>query len=264
MGNPILTLAAALPAFFSFLAPAAAGRFQQNQQNGQPAAEAKERAREILKNPRYQNELPTGGGRPRSTVQPRESGGTIDDRPERRRESSSSGSTNLPSGGGDFRSVMEGMLWVLGAAFLIYLIYFIITNLSYFKFAKRPKAKDTKKPDVTQIIEPAGAPADSPLLEFEKLAREGRYTEAIHALLLFSVASIERSLQKSLPRSATGREIVAIAGRSFQVGEPLLQIVREVEISIFGGRARSMEDYDRCLRSYHLLLNALPAAERQA
>ncbi len=74
----------------------------------------------------------------------------------------------------------------------------------------------------------------------DDLAAEGRYAEAVHALLL-GVLSMPRSGERRWPAAATGREIA----RHLR-SDDLRQLVAAAELAHFRGQPASMDDFHRC------------------
>jgi hypothetical protein len=106
----------------------------------------------------------------------------------------------------------------------------------------------------------AGSGARTPeivLNAADELAAQGRFVEAMHALLLQALAEIRRRLDQEFAVSMTSREIL----RSTQVSEalrrPLRDVVNRVEWTYFGGHAAVRDDYLVCRASFAALARAL-------
>jgi hypothetical protein len=100
--------------------------------------------------------------------------------------------------------------------------------------------------------DPAAAPLLVPLGDAERLARAGRYGEAIHALLLETLAALSRAAR--LAPSFTSREIVARVPLPPRAREALAGLVEAVEISRFGGAQAGEGEYRACLARFHAFL----------
>jgi hypothetical protein len=98
------------------------------------------------------------------------------------------------------------------------------------------------------------AAAEIPIASVEALAAEGRYGEAIHALLLETLQALSRAAR--LPRSFTSREIVARVPLQPEAREALAGLVAAVEVSWFGGAVPSAADYRGCLARFHVFLES--------
>lgn len=100
---------------------------------------------------------------------------------------------------------------------------------------------------------PLSAP-EIPTASAEALAGEGRYGEAIHALLLETLQALSRAAR--LPGSFTSREIVERVPLGPRSREALAGLVSAVEVSWFGGAAPTEEDYRGCLGRFHVFLES--------
>ncbi len=112
-----------------------------------------------------------------------------------------------------------------------------------------------------ELAEPAGAaPVAIPIASAEALAAEGRWAEAIHALLLDTLTALSRAAR--LAPSLTSREIVARVPLPAPAREALSGLVVAVEVSRFGGAAAVEEDYRACLGRFRAFLDTYRAAPR--
>ncbi len=104
-----------------------------------------------------------------------------------------------------------------------------------------------------ELAEPAAAaPVAIPIESAEALAGEGRWAEAIHALLLETLQALSRAAR--LTPSLTSREIVARVALPERARDALSGLVLAVEVSRFGGAAAAEEDYRACLDRFHAFL----------
>jgi hypothetical protein len=91
----------------------------------------------------------------------------------------------------------------------------------------------------------------------DELAAQGRFVEAMHALLLRGLAEIRQRLDEQFADSLTSREILHRA-RLPQEGRTSLQdIVRRVEWTYFGEHPAGQADYLACRKSFDVLARAL-------
>jgi len=96
------------------------------------------------------------------------------------------------------------------------------------------------------------------LAEADSLAAGGQYAEAVHLLLLRSVADIERRRPRAVRDSLTTREIAALDGLP-ETGRSAFSLIgRVVEASLFGGAPVSSRTFAACRRAYEAF--ALPEA----
>ncbi len=101
-------------------------------------------------------------------------------------------------------------------------------------------------------IEMPAAPLEIPIPSAEALAAQGRFGEAIHALLLETLQGLSRAAR--LPRSYTSREILARIPLGPEARASLADLVLAVELSWFGGAAPSATEYGSCLERFHVFL----------
>jgi hypothetical protein len=96
----------------------------------------------------------------------------------------------------------------------------------------------------------AGAAADPavvarPLTAAERLAKDGRFGEAVHELLLQTLAALLARSELPIARSLTSREILARVRLPGEARECLEALVLAAEACHFGGRPASADDYAR-------------------
>jgi hypothetical protein len=92
------------------------------------------------------------------------------------------------------------------------------------------------------------------LAEADRLAAEGRFSEAIHLLLLVALARLQRELGPRVAPAMTGRELLHLPALPGATVEPLTRMVRLSEINHFGGRRAGEPDY-RSARADFLRFN---------
>jgi hypothetical protein len=113
-----------------------------------------------------------------------------------------------------------------------------------------------------QAIDPAtGLPAEEKpfLARADELAAQGRLVEAMHAVLLQSIAEIRASLDQSLADSLTSREILRGTKLSDAGKAALHEIVVRVERFYFGAYPAAYEDYQACRNYFATLVGTLSA-----
>ena len=129
------------------------------------------------------------------------------------------------------------------------MIVFIANELPRLLRRRSDPSVDRAESASQDEIEPQIAP-DARLHEADRLAREGAYGPAIHAVLLALIDKLQGSFGRRLARSLTGREIVGAAGLAAETGAALSRIVVAAERSHFGGYQLDRPDYERCRRDY--------------
>jgi hypothetical protein len=97
----------------------------------------------------------------------------------------------------------------------------------------------------------AEAPADP-----ESLARQGRFTDAMHALLLAALGEVVRRSRPAPPPSFTSRELLAAARLPEAARGGLGGLVAGVELAVFGGRRPGPTEYAACAEHYRRFLAA--------
>ena len=86
-----------------------------------------------------------------------------------------------------------------------------------------------------------------------RLAAEGRYAEAVHALLLAAIRHFAERSRIAVQPSRTSRELVRLLPLGPETREAFTELVRTVELSLFGGAAVGREDYERNLDRFRAL-----------
>lgn len=95
----------------------------------------------------------------------------------------------------------------------------------------------------------------------ELLAAQGRFAEAIHAVLLRSLVLISRRLGLAWPRSLTSREILRQGRLPTEARDQLGKLIHRVELHHFGGMPPAVSDYQRCHEIYDRLAHSLKGGE---
>lgn len=96
----------------------------------------------------------------------------------------------------------------------------------------------------------------------DQLAAAGRHAEAIHQLLLETLAALSRASR--LPPSYTSREVLGSVRLSARARAALSGLVLAVEISRFGGAPAGEADYRACLVRFHDFLESYQAPAEPA
>lgn len=187
---------------------------------------------DVLSNGRFQTELPNEALPEEAEVEP-ETDWRFD----------------LPDG---IIGLAKVLMWLLVGAGGLLLVIFIVNELSSFRL--RPRGSLSQPSDSPL---PAGGAKDVnggsglSLEEADRLAREGRYAEALHTLLLDCFAQLRRlRFDAVLAPSLTSREVARRLSLPEQSKQALSAIVSAVELSHFGGRMPGEDDYRQCRESY--------------
>jgi hypothetical protein len=202
-----------------------------------PAGEAGARARAALADPRFQRALPSH---------------SESDEPFKK---SPSGGSPVFSGEDDSRNVLFP---TLGAgAFLgklIFTVLLVVVGVLIVTWIAREilrRRRGARKDPVADPIAAASALEREPAFDdASRLAAEGRYAEAVHALLLAAIRHFAERSRTPVQPSRTSRELVRLLPLGPEAREAFAELVRTVELSLFGGADVEAADYERNLARF--------------
>src|SRR3569623_3053163 len=117
-------------------------------------------------------------------------------------------------------------------------------------WAPRTRARQVEVAAEEEAWAPDAAPAREWLEEADALAARGLYAEAVHHLLFRSVEDIKRRRPQIVRPSLTSRELAGASGIPTIARVLFARIARQVEISLFGGRAVGAEDWQSARAAY--------------
>jgi Domain of unknown function (DUF4129) len=146
----------------------------------------------------------------------------------------------------------QELVWVLLACAAAFLLYAMRDSLVW----RRRTDNDWGEagPDGAA----GGARSDADVLaSADELARQGRFVDAMHTLLLQSLADIRHRLGIEFADSLTSREILRGTRLPAQGRASLREIVASVEWTYFGGYPAALADYNACRKSFEDLRHAL-------
>ncbi len=112
----------------------------------------------------------------------------------------------------------------------------------------------------------AGAPSShlaSASVNAEELARQGRYRDAIHLLLLHALNEMRQRLKAQFADSLTSREILRAAPLPAEGSLALRDMITQVERSYFGEYPVAADDYAACRASFDVFVLHLQAGGRR-
>lgn len=145
-------------------------------------------------------------------------------------------------------------LWSVIAILALMLVWMIVTRLRSGEWRvplRKRRARQVALGDVpADEWAPDVAPAREWLAEADALAARGLYAEAVHHLLFRSVEDIEAKRPQLVRPSLTSRELAAASGIPTMARELFARIARQVERSLFGGRAVGAEDWTSARAAY--------------
>jgi hypothetical protein len=122
------------------------------------------------------------------------------------------------------------------------------------------RSRQIKATDVPTGISDASTRMGEAQIEADDLASRGHYGEAMHVLLLKSLAEIRLRLGTSFAVSLTSREILRKVALPQAGTGALGAIVQSVEQTYFGGRPAGQQDYLGCRQDFETLKRSLGAA----
>ncbi len=208
------------------------------------AEQSRNLAARILSQDGYQTELPGVEGE----------AGTGEASPHLLRPASrKEWSIPVPAGLG---ALLEMLVWIgAGAVALGVVVMAVQMAVSAIREGRRAVPAGKPRSPGPEGGAPASgrAPKLPALSEAERLAAAGRYTEAVHLLLVRALAALGLRGGRAFPDSATSREILASSRLAPGQRVPLGALVTPVERAVFGGAALGAEDWEQCRAAYRAL-----------
>ncbi len=144
---------------------------------------------------------------------------------------------------------LELLAWAGAAVLLVLCVAWLVRRLA-------PVDRD---PDEAALDDVA-ASLEVPLDGAQAHAAAGRFGEAIHALLLETLAALGRASR--LAPSLTSREILGRVRLPERAREALAALVLAVEVSRFGGAEPGEADYRACVERFETFLATYQAAAK--
>lgn len=221
-------------------------------------------ARKVLDSGSYQREMPGGtryeGFRPRraagARTRPsatRPGSGSSPSRPRASRRSRSTGGSR--SSGGSSADLGNALIWMLVIVAAVLIAVWLVRL-----FGGYTKDVATERPK-------AGAAPPPPIelgetkTKAERLAEAGRYDEAIHVLLLETLGRLASRVPGGVQKSWTSREILRRVQLPETAKAALGELVRAVEVSLFGHDVPTRVDFMTCTRHFEQLADAIRAEQ---
>lgn len=156
--------------------------------------------------------------------------------------------------GGHF-SLPPELFWLIVIAGCALILYSLRGEFPLWRWGSRRGWSETEGGTValdSTAPEAVAAAADD-------LARQGRFSEAMHALLLQSLADVRRRLNEQFADSLTSREILRSTRLPERGREPLREIIARVERTYFGEYSVGASDYAACRERFGELERILQA-----
>lgn len=152
--------------------------------------------------------------------------------------------------------IPQGLLWAVAIIIVGALVYYVWDTTQ----AARRGQDEAWRTEGLGLVAATPRTTASSLAAADDLAGQGRFVEAMHLLLLYSLAELRRGLAVELADSLTSREIVRLARLPDRGRSALDRIVARVETSWFGDHPASRADYDSCRAGFEELAGVLDGA----
>ena len=166
--------------------------------------------------------------------------------PRRRADEVEVGSAGSP--------VASAFMWVILGVAVVLLVTFVVREFG--DYGENVASPVLGTDEGGESAAATALVVERPLDDAEALARDGRFGEAIHALLLRTLEELMRRLDRPLPRSRTSREILHEVRLPDEARGALSHLVSAVEVSFFGGAEPGAEDYQVCVDRFRRFADA--------
>lgn len=156
--------------------------------------------------------------------------------------------------GANLAGVAMPALILLSVLGLVALVLGILGLIRLLLSRRRPDPVAPAAPPMEARSPEARSPETAfSLAEAERLAGLGRWSEAVHALLLVAIRQLGERFSIPLSSSRTSREICRTLPLRGEAREAFAGLVRTVEVSLFGGAPLGPDDYRASLERFRLL-----------
>lgn len=224
-----------------------------------PPTPAARDARRVMKEG-YQDKLPLGEDE--AAGEPVGEGGgrkqAMDPRTRNRRAASPRRLREERGGGGGpmgFSALAQALLFGLMALGVGLAIFWLARELTGYQ-GDAPGSAEGESGDDRPRDGPDRAVVERPLGDADELARQGRFGEAIHVLLLRTLQELARRLPERLPSSLTSREIVSRVRMPDDARSALSVLVGAVEVSHFGAATPGSAEFQQCRHHFQTFAEA--------
>jgi len=205
-------------------------------------------AHDVLGDPGYQTSLPGYEGEPDDGTSTPGGGG-----PRHTKVRGLRGNVEAQGGhevtvGPGLATFANALLWVGVAIVGALVVIWLVRRLSGYQGDTRARTDGEASDDVDEgrVVADLGRLRASA----QELASQGRYAEAIHALLLLTINELREKRARVVAPAFTSREIVSTLKMPPDALRALSTLVDSVEITLFGGRSASRAHYDACLAEF--------------
>jgi uncharacterized protein DUF4129 len=208
----------------------------------EPAAPAgaSERARAILADSRYQTHLP-------QHEDPK-------DLTEGQPPPSFGGSVNLPPVSAPVIGAGAELTRIVFIVLVVAVVVLILAWLMQSLLQKMARGRQGAESEVKVKGEEAGPERELDAEDAVRLAAEGRFGEAIHALLLAAIQHFAARAHVQIQPSRTSRELARLLPLSGESRAKFNELVMAVERTLFGGEPAGAEDFQRSLERFRSLV----------
>jgi hypothetical protein len=139
---------------------------------------------------------------------------------------------------------------VLLVAVIALVLAWLVQTLSH----RMAKGRQSAEDEAEVKGEDAGPRRELDVEDATRLAAEGRYGEAIHALLLAAIQHFASRARLTIQPSRTSRELARLLPLSGESRAKFDELVMAVERTLFGGEPAGPEDYQRSLERFRALV----------
>ncbi len=199
--------------------------------------------KQVVKGPAYQTSLPdngTGGPEQEDPLRPGAGKAPADE----------DESIEAPVHAGPLGFLLQWLMYIVIGAVLVVLIFWLITELGGYEKDAAAETEPSAAPDDASPV------VDKPLGDAEALARQGRFAEAIHTLLLRTLEELVKKLATPLPKSMTSREILVRVKLPDEAQSALSGLVTATELCWFGDAVPGADDYQACVARWKTFASA--------
>jgi len=145
--------------------------------------------------------------------------------------------------------VFQLVFYAILAFAVLYILYLILSTIITARRNYSPKDDGEDLPEIP-TYQPDKETARVLLDDADKLASQGKFAEAVHAILFRSIQDIEDKRPHHVKRSLTSREIGKLSILSPTARTGFARIGKLVESSFFGGQALGVQDYEISKAAY--------------
>ena len=204
------------------------------------AAGAPERARAILADPRYQTQLP-------QHEDPK-------DLAEGEGQPQFPSSARLPDVAVPVIGAGAALARIVFIVVVVAVAVLILAWVMQTVFQRMARGRQSPEGEAEVKGEDAGPQRELDVEDATRLAAEGRYGEAIHALLLAAIQHFAVRARLTIQPSRTSRELARLLPLSGESRPKFNELVMAVERTLFGGEPAGAEDFQRSLERFRALV----------